>query len=371
MKKLINSLKEDKKKYKISNKQIAYATNLSQATISNYFNNAFRIPFHKFVEILHIIYRNHEYKIDKRIHQYLLKIDKIDYIKEAIEWFFTNGENKKAHELIMLHLNNDPSLELYKILSLRAQRSIKKEDFYRELELIKRKKLDEETIALAKIAEMYNQLDFKSFIMLDFLANEAISTLKNISNEYFKKTFELRILEMKALTELMRDNVENAREICNRVIANYDSIHFPIPLSSFYNILSESYIFEDYEKALKYNKIAFNIISQTKGECESRKNILESTHDFMKIYHNDFENLYLTSLAEKAYYFAETNKGEEAITLLNEIEMDSGVLSAFQLYYKSIATKDENIRQLARDKCIQSGNYFYSKIMAEEKNNKL
>ncbi|WP_445506738.1 AimR family lysis-lysogeny pheromone receptor [Niallia sp. 03190] len=365
MKKLMGKIKQDKMKKKITNKVVANKIRTSEGTVTNYLKGSYKVPFHKFKEIIKMIYEDDYKYINSLIEEYLNKIDKSEYIKEAIEWFFSTGQNKKAEVLIKNNIRRsqeDPTFEIYEMLCNRSMGIIKKEEFYKKINNIKLFNLDDDSLALLKVADMISHFDFKAYQMLSFLADEGIEHLKKIKNEYFSKAFELRMFEIKAGANLLNINLSETKEICLSMIEKYSELDFPIPISSFYYILAQVYLFDDYEKSIEYNNKAFEIISQTQGECEFRLKGLKESHDLISIHHNKFDNLFLGGQSEKAHMYARKGDVKKAITILNELEKAQGHLTAYQTYYKGLALMNEEILKKSRDMFISTGNLFWAQL---------
>jgi len=337
---------------------------VSTGTITNWLKNSYRIPFHKFVVLVNYVFDNDQEVLNTFTSEYLEKIDKVEYIKEGIEWYFTKGESQKAEKLIFKHSieSDDEAIKIYDVLCKRNKNLITTEDFYRIISNFKFNNLDNDTVALIKIAEMYAHLDFQSYKMLDFLIDEGLIFLSNVNNEYFKQTFELRMLEMKAIINFKRNNIVLANDICHYVIEKFPVEYFPIPICAFYTLLSEINSLHNYYLAIEYINKAFSILDKTEGDYKKWINILESTHDFINIYHGKYNNLFLTNKAEQAHYFAKIGKKETALNILSELQEKNGSSTAFQIYYKALATNSNEIMKTARDLFLSKGNLFYSQI---------
>lgn len=362
LQRLMSLIREDAQKGKINNKKIAKELNVSEGTVSNYFNLTYRIPFNKLIELLNLIYDDNKHS-EKVISEFLEKTDKLDNIKEAVEFFSINGDYRWVTKLIKKHKNEDSIFRVYELLLKRNRKKIEKKDFYRNVELCKENGLSSlEMKILCSIAHAYANLDFNAYNTLEFLVNDILSLTDKLNKEFLKFAYRLRCYELLAVANLMRCEYKAAEEILIKALSETNSNHFPISTSSFLNLLSELYVFTDFNKSLDYNLKAFDVFNKSKCNNTNRLSILEATHDFIKIHHNDYSNLFLSSPAEKAHFYAKIGGAENqtyALKILDEIEKNS-TLSPFQLYYKGLALRDKTLLEKSEYEFLSKGSLHYA-----------
>jgi hypothetical protein len=369
MEKVIGSIKEDAKKQKITNKEIAKFLGISSGQVTHYFNLTNKMPFSKFADLCRLIYQD-ESKIEPKLISYIEQISKIEYIREAAEWFSNNGKRKLLEKTLKLKGKDDALLRIYELLLLRNKRQIKAQDFYIQLDALKDISLDyPEWKALIRIATLYGFWDLKSYSMIPFLAEEALKQTDEITNQYLQKSFRIRVLEVKAIVEMKRNNLEAAEKLALEVIQNEKDN--PLSANSMFSLLSEMYVFRNYERSIEYIRKAMaqfsllNLIGYS-----NRQGMLEATHDFVNIYHGKTDFLFLTDPSEEAHFLARkgTNKDKKkALEMLSKIEKENHQLSSHQLYYKALCTGKKEDMDNALNQFIINGDLFYS-YLAREKN---
>lgn len=362
MEKLIESIKEDAKKQKITNKKIAKFLEVSSGQVTHYFNLTNKIPFSKFTDLCRLIYQD-EIRIEPKLVSYIEQISKKEYIREAAEWFANNGKRKLLEKVLILKGEEDPLLRIYALLLLRNKRELNGQDFYIQLDELRDKPLDyPEWKALIRIAGLYAFLDLKSYSMISFLAEEALQHTKAITNQYIKSSYRLRVLEIKAISEMKRNNIETSEKLALEVIQFQDDN--PLPANSMYSLLSELYAFRDYNKSIYYiNKALVQFASLNLEGYSKRKGMLEATHDFIKIYHGKTDFLYLSDSAEEAHFLAKKDTDEskqKALKILADIEKENNQLSPHQVFYKALCTSKKEDMDEALNRFIINGDLFYS-----------
>jgi predicted transcriptional regulator len=365
LERIMISISEDAKKRKISNKKIAEKLKISESQVSNYFSLKYRIPFNKFIAMVIMIYEEQK-QIDNWVAYFLEKTKKADNIKEAAEWFSVNGDYQRLSNLIKTYKNDECIFPIYELFLKRNRKKINKEEFYRSVEAIREQKTnDPEFKILRRIAQAYSYLDFKSYTSLEFLAKDTLQLINKLKKDFIQTSYKLRCYELIAIAHLARNEIIQAEEILIKSLNETNEDTFPIPVISFLSLLSEVYMFRDYKQSLDYNQKAFRVYNKVpNGKLNDKLNVLKSTHDFIKIHHNDFTNLFLTDPSEQAHLLVK-NGGEEnvkmALDILNKLENENG-LSPFQLYYKGMALEDPNVLEQSEYEFINKGNIFYSSL---------
>ncbi|TYS55786.1 hypothetical protein FZD47_25515 [Bacillus infantis] len=365
MKKLMAKVKEEAGKRKIRYTVISKKLNVTTGMVSNYLNATNSISFFKFLELLNLIFEEeNSNNKDGFIKEFFDFPQKTEYVKEAIEWSFVNGRIKQAAELLGNYEGKDDILTVYSLLLRRNQGSLSKEDYYKRIhELPLHSSDDHDLKTLWRIAQLYAILDFKGYSLVDFHTKEIENLIEGISNEFLAASFRLRIMEAAAYTSLRRNEVSKCRLAAIKAIKDTNEEMFPIPVSSIYNLLAESYVFENAAVALEYNKKALQIFNKSLPENVHRKRALEATADFIKIHSGDNKELFLSDPAERIHLLAMSKHKDEnelALELLEKIEREEGELSPFQKYYKGLA--DKNIKTLleAEEAFVLRGDIFYS-----------
>lgn len=370
MKKLLSNLKEDARSKKITNLAIAEKISVSESQVSNWFNLKFKIPFIRFIQITSIIHENDVGKFNKYIMDYSLKITKKESVREACEWFSVNGKHQHLQKMIKTFKGFDPIVNIYDLYLKRNSKRVHPQDFYIALNRIRAE--DDEIELLRDIAALYAYLDLKSYKML-FLADKILKDVDMLLNKEKKKpknknrkeflynAYKVRVKEILAIAELKKNNVEYSEALAMEIIR--ESKFFPLPVISMYSLLAEINVFTNYQASLVYIKKALDFCGKLSiNDNKNMINGLKSTHDFIKIHNEDFDQLYLEDKAELAHFYAMKGERDKSINLLNELEVERGSLTPHQLYYKALALRDKDIMELAGQEFSNSGDSYYLKM---------
>jgi transcriptional regulator with XRE-family HTH domain len=358
--KLLSSINDDKMRKGIKNKEIAKEINVSEGTVTNYFKGKY-IPFFKFVQMVEFIYKNDMARSDNKIDAFLKKTSNQYYQAiQGIEWYFTTGQRDKAEIFIKKHKITHSIVEIYKLLNLRYNGIINKIEYMNKLKNITIDQKDVISVLLRDIALLLGQFDFGAYELVYYSAKELLKNINNLKDEYFRQTFDLRLNDLIAKTLLLTNQLQEARDLCNRIIKKYNPLKFPLPVCTFYSILSESYIMDNYKLSLKYNQAAISILSNIRSN-ENKMRMLQANHDFINIYYGHYVNLFLTDDSEKAHYYAKIGNKQEALSLLDELKKLND--SPFHLYYESIALNESSLKIKAIEKLYSMGNIFHAKLI--------
>lgn len=365
--KLLSKVKADAKKKRITNLAIASGLKVSHGMVSNYFNDEHRISGVNFCKLLTMVYEDQLEVIDQRILEYVKKSSKTEHILEILEWCQYNGK-KPIQKQILSNTEgfDEPIFEFYELFLKRNDKSISANQFYVELENIKYKSNKKPGFkALGWIGLLYAYYDLNNFNMF-FIANEGLKQINEMKNRFLNESFKVRVYELQAVGAFKENKIDVAIEAAKAITECPNIKLYPMGLCSMLLLLSEMYVFEDYKKSISYIEEAFQIFNKIlDGNSKRWKLQLEATYDFIKISNGDYQNLFLSSPAEKAHYLASIG-GEENVNqcleILNQLEKENGSLSAFQHYYKALALKNVSLMNEVKDLFIQNGDIFYSQL---------
>lgn len=373
MKRLMNRIKSDIEKQNITNKEIAKALGVSEALISNYFNLRNRISFVKFLDLINFVYGEEPEHIIK---EFCLKTEKLENDREALEWCSLNSKGELVEIMINKVKNQDNKTQrtfalLYELLVDRYKCSLSPEEFLIRLEEIKMSgNVRQEAGVFINILSMYGHFDFKSSQVIKFYAKLAMTGLEKIANTFIKESYKIRINEMLAISSMKQQELEKSKQLCQLIITQQNEMRYPVIVNSIYCLLSELYVFSDYDKSLFYINKALLMTEKVNMKLyKRRRKDLEATHDFIKITNNDFSSLYLTDKAEQAHYFAKRGTVESrktALRLLDELEHENGRLSLFQQYYKALALQDMELMRRTYEDFLRQGETYYAQLPFNE-----
>lgn len=360
------TIKEDARKRNIKNKVIAKEINVSEGMISHYYKFKYMMPFNKFISLLKLIYDRTD-KVEDYINKYLsaiLHTKKNENAKEVVEWFFVNGQNDRARKIIEKYKKEDTFFKVYDLLYQRNKLKINSKLFLKSIEDLRESGLaDEDTRAICRIANIYAIFDSAGYNLIDFYTEQASLIVNKIKNEFIKNSYNQRILELKAIACLMNNNVQETEKLCLEALEDENINRSPLHVCKMLSTLSEVYLFTSFEKSLEYNRKAMSALKKLNYDNINIKLVLESTHDFIKIFYGDLTGLYLTNNTEKAHYYASLGGKEnvkKSLEILESLETKNGFLSPFQKCYKGIAQNDISLFEIAECEFYRRGNIFYS-----------
>ncbi|MFV0915265.1 AimR family lysis-lysogeny pheromone receptor, partial [Enterococcus faecium] len=189
---------------------------------------------------------------------------------------------------------------------------------------------------------------------------------REIGNDYIRRSYKIRIKELKVIAHLMNNEVNAAREIALKAISSDNINDFPTFTASIYHYLGQSFIHEDIIKAIEWVQKAKNLLESFKTD-KFEKNIQEfnNTLDFIKIKAKiDLHKIVPRSIAERAHLSIQLNHQEEAIKILNQriAESDDVAARPYYYYYLGMATKNKTYLEKSIILFEQHGNKFYAEL---------
>lgn len=377
MEMLLKKMHEDLKSNGYTNRKLATLFNVSHTTVNSYFSQSTKFDFMHYVETLRLYEPDN---INFRRESLLKSFGYMSPNNErlGLEALNMYGEFELQKKLIAKILNNKDTnknarlnkkmAEVYQLLSLRNEGFINKHEFFKAVdEFRKSKKIStNELKIISDFALIYSHLDFNDHKMVMKYTKQLTPYIEEIKKGTLKTSFTLRAKEMLATSSHHANELEQARNYCFEII-NEPSNKYECMKALAYCILGETYIFEDYSIAKHYFEQGISTLENpTNRKCIVRKKAIENTLNFLKIYwRKDLKIITPTDKAEKAFLYAVTNREEEALLLLDELERENGVLSPIQKYYKGLATGDKKYFEESIADFEKLGDFFYSRLSRE------
>ncbi|MDA1581989.1 AimR family lysis-lysogeny pheromone receptor [Bacillus cereus group sp. TH228LC] len=377
MEMLLKKMHEDLKSNGYTNRKLATLFNVSHTTVNSYFSQSTKFDFMHYVETLRLYEPDN---INFRRESLLKSFGYMSPNNERLGLEVLNmyGEFELQKILITKILNNNDTnknarlnkkmAEVYQLLSLRNEGFINKHEFFEAVdEFRKSKKIStNELKIISDFALIYSHLDFNDHKMVMKYTKQLTPYIEEIKKDTLKISFTLRAKEMLATSSHHANELEQARKYCFEII-NEPSNKYECMKALAYCILGETYIFEDYSIAKYYFEQGTSTLENpTNRKCIVRKKAIENTLNFLKIYwRKDLKNIIPTDKAEKAFLYAVTNRKEEALLLLDELERENGMLSPIQKYYKGLATGDKKYFEESIADFEKLGDFFYSRLPRE------
>lgn len=366
--KLIAIIDYELEKKGITKGEVAKQLGVSNGTISNLFNLKHRIGYIKFIELTRVAFGKYH-------HEYIEMFcwdsqEKVE--REALEWAYSNSNMKVLKLLIekaALRANIDPIVAVYELQMKRMEKSISTQEFFDGIEdLTYRdpKYLNFETFILLGISTLYHYVDVAAYKAVAPKARNLLKQIQNIKSPYLRTAYAIRVKIALIIASMRSKDLNFAKEIGAELTNKKVLDMFPVYFNNVLVCLGEIYTFTDKEKSYSYIEHSVKLMKEGYfKENPKWQKIIKSTHDFLHIYHNDFNNLFLEDEAEEAHYLAKQNTPgakDRALSILSKIEKRDGHLSNFQSYYKALAKKDKKMMIAARDKFYESGDFFYAQL---------
>lgn len=364
---LLAPIQAELKKKNLVQSDLARKMGVSAESLSFYFSGENRIKFIPFLILVSEIFEHNHKIIVEQLKLFIELTTKRENFKPCLEWSIQNGET----ELFELALKKEKELKYgletvtaYSLLMDRGLNKISPLDLFEKVEEMKFNGIKQMEIEiLVSILSLYVFLDLRKYNTINLLSKSTLKKIEKMKKGYLKESYMIRVNEMLAISLMKEGNDEEAKHIANSLIDKVDPNFFPLPVNSMYSLLSELYVFSDYQKSLHYISKALNIfnIERFKG-YKYRERMLKNTYDFIKITNNNFSDLYLIDEAETAYFLAKVGRSKEALELIKKME-EQGPLSAHQLFYKFLATGEKNDLKSAEREFYRRGDFFYVKLI--------
>ncbi|PEM10730.1 AimR family lysis-lysogeny pheromone receptor [Bacillus wiedmannii] len=377
MEMLLKKMHEDLKSNGYTNRKLATLFNVSHTTVNSYFSQSTKFDFMHYVETLRLYEPDN---INFRRESLLKAFGYMSPNNERLGLEVLNmyGEYELQKILIAKIINNNDTnknarlnkkiAEVYQLLSLRNEGFINKHEFFEAVdEFRKSKKIStNELKIISDFALIYSHLDFNDHKMVLKYTKQLMPYIEEIKKGTSKTSFTLRAKEMLATSSHHANDLEQARKYCFEII-NEPLNKYECMKALAYCILGETYILEDYSIAKHYFEQGIVTLEKpTNRKCIVRKKAIENTLNFLKIYwRKDLKNINPTDKAEEAFLYAVTNREEEALFLLDELERENGMLSPIQKYYKGLATGDKKHFEESIADFEKLGDFFYSRLSRE------
>jgi hypothetical protein len=366
---LMAEVKNEMEKQRILQKVVGEA--IGCKNISNNLNNKEQMAFIHFVKLISIVYsRKTKNFRQNMIKEFINATPRDENIRVALEWASQTG-NKDLQKVAIKKCKsiNDSHKQLAKVYELfikRNEYSVGRIEFNFEMERIRNSTVSrKETKSLLNIGKLYYYSESGNH--KGVLEEGEFIEIKQIRPDYLRTSFFLRIMEHKARALLKyENNSQKAAEILYEIL-QYDCNLYTFSNVNALSLLAELNSLNNYETAFRYIKEAILLSSsiEDKKSYLRQRRMLESTHDFIKLYHGNYKDLYLTDIAERVYYLVQQNNetaDREALILLNELESKNKGLSPFQMYYKGMLTKDKGYLIDSQREFHKAGDFFYSRL---------
>jgi transcriptional regulator with XRE-family HTH domain len=367
---ILKMINKEKFKQNITDIDIAKALKVTKGAVSQYFSGKARISFFSFLKLIDVIYRDDFEKQKQLINSFCNATSRPENLRLAMEYFSSNSELDLLGFLVKKeedshNKTNKEWSSIYELLYLRQRGSIDPANFRSEI-LERETKINSlEMKILTDIAKMYMHYDLKEYHALLDLTGSLLEKIKLIKNTYIRESFKLRAIEGIVISNIMNDNITEARMNAEE-IENLEewALHSPRLTASILHWIGQTYVLENPNKAVNLVEQGLDILRSKKiFNIESRINSLQDSIDFIKILSGIDLNIKPRSLAELAHLLAKQGKNVEAANILYNMKLENKELTEFQLYYLFICNGEKSLLHNAIEGLKRKGNMFYANII--------
>ncbi|MGG1339684.1 AimR family lysis-lysogeny pheromone receptor [Bacillus toyonensis] len=370
--KLVVKLDTELSSQKITYTKLSKVWGISVSGVSDVFRGEREISLCYLAKTLVLLYEDHG-KRRKMLEMYL-GVAKPENSREAMEYLALRGEFDLLKILVDREKNVDTEENVewacvYDLIYLKSQERIKLSNYHEALEEMKEENQNPEMQVLIGILLCYTSYKLGDYRLLTKRMTKLERKVSKIKNKFIKKCHNVRIKEGLASIKLTSDDLQEVREICDKVLILCENEpHLLINKARALWLKAESFIFDDYEQSLTLFNDALAILNDNiNPEIIKKRKAIIKTMQFLKIYHNrDLDTLGIMEDGERAFYEIRMGNFEQAIEILMSIENKNGQLSSFELVYLGMAKNDREIIKRGLRKFEEKNSLFYARFAKKE-----
>ncbi|WIG14954.1 AimR family lysis-lysogeny pheromone receptor [Bacillus thuringiensis] len=300
---------------------------------------------------------------------------KSENLREAMEDLALRGKFDLLIEVINSELQSKVSenkefASVYLIIYKRYIGELNAKLYYKALHIASKSVKTIEMELLTEILLCQAQYQTGNYTALNERLKSIETKIDKISNKYLRECFKLRYREAIAVTSLQGGEVDEARNVCIKLIDDLEwDNYFSFPKVNAYLKLGESYVFSvgEYENSKYYLEKTLQVIGDKKVEAvEKKKEMVQHTLSFLKIHHDkEISDTDVIHPSELAYLMIKQGNTTGAREMLNQIKSSTGELTDIQTAYLALTyegAKREELMKQSLLMCQKSGNIFYSNL---------
>ncbi|MFC0471808.1 AimR family lysis-lysogeny pheromone receptor [Halalkalibacter kiskunsagensis] len=307
--------------------------------------------------------------------QFISNVDPESYLaRVSLEYFVINSKSNLVEKLIdrLLTSSSEESkewAEVYQIDHLVYKQKMNLIEATQQLTY--KKVISPELATLIKIFQLYNYASLKKFDMIASLSELVKVEIGMLNDGYMKTSLLCRYKITMQNVYLHLNKVKNSRDCGSELleIALTPTMKAVALLS-----LGNSYIIDDMQKAIDYFVESVSISEQIGHEmliadAQSSMNFTYCYWDKPdKICSEVLNTDSLSNTQGYAYYLIKSNKKDEALTLLDsiEIKIDSDYLKAFDQYYRGLISGDSTFFRGSIMYFEIAGDFYYRQLPLHE-----
>ncbi|PFA47996.1 hypothetical protein CN391_24890 [Bacillus anthracis] len=300
---------------------------------------------------------------------------KSENLREAMEDLALRGKFDLLIEVINSELQSKVSenkefASVYLIIYKRYIGELNAKLYYKALHIASKSVKTIEMELLTEILLCQAQYQTGNYTALNERLKSVETKIDKISNKYLRECFKLRYREAIAVTSLQGGEVDEARNVCIKLIDDLEwDNYFSFPKVNAYLKLGESYVFSvgEYENSKYYLEKTLQVIGDRKVEAvEKKKEMVQHTLSFLKIHHDkEISDTDVIHPSELAYLMIKQGNTTGARKMLKQIKSSTGELTDIQTAYLALTyegAKREELMKQSLLMCQKSGNIFYSNL---------
>ncbi|MBE7106157.1 hypothetical protein FT637_25050 [Bacillus cereus] len=341
-------------------------------TFSKNLTGKTQFGFWNLIKLLNILYEDNIAKKQKILHRFCAVTTSKKNLRIAMEYANATGDLKLLKQVIDREKHSSLAMNrewayVYELVWLRGTGAIQNTELLDKLETHKKSKVikTNEMNGLFDILTCYTMYDLEKFNTFFEYAAVLEQKVDNISDDFIRTIYGVRMKESLACAYLMRDNIEESRRLCQDILDLKDQEGcYSLLKTSALVYLAESYTFECYKTASNYIKKALELVKTSYFErAKQREKYILNTYAFIKMMNQcDLDDIRAFHPAEESFLeFLKGNK-EKARNILYQLERDQGFLTPMQYCYLGLATNNKRLVEKSIELFESAGNRFYSKF---------
>lgn len=348
----------EKNNYKQQN--IARPTKINAATLSNFLKGKRPLNFNSALAIQNLFFKTNTDFILNICKSY----EKMEHIRPALEYLSANYHTNELKFLLDKVEDYQGFEEIHKTYSLvlNYQQKIKDEnELISDIKKMYHQIKSNDMSALLHIIEANIYGITREYKTLFRITQHVEELIEEVSDSFIKKSLTVRLYEVLAQAHLVKKGgEEKCRDYANLIISSKISAKFD---AYAYYLIGTSYMFHNYEKSNKFLLESANRYSEIglhKLEDMILHRNIKNLETFWDKNLDETENL---DTSEAAYRFAKRGEANESLAILDSIEE-----TPFRVYYRALATNDNNLHIKALGMFIKEGDYLYAQMPLKELN---
>ncbi|WEA47308.1 AimR family lysis-lysogeny pheromone receptor [Priestia aryabhattai] len=375
MSELMKKVREHAKIQGIDNVNIAAHIGTTPTSITYYFDGTNHMNFSKFIRMIHYIYKS-EY--DDLIIEYceycnhFPRAKKAQAVREALDWSMGRWNSELTQHLLDLEKEYSPkTYEIYNLLFLSREGKISLKEFFRKVHYLpyNLKTSDQknpEVQVLIDLCNMYYCHFREDFEGIYYLSEFTFEKIDKIKSEFLRYSYTICVNEMLSVYYLRSNKIKECKSSADKLIQDDVKALFPFTYLYGLYLMSEIYVFTNYQTSLYYINMAISEIEKMQFTHYKRKyDGMKKQKDFIKIVNEDYEDLCLEDKAERLHYLAmlgDDQSKEEANKVLESIIEERKELTPFETCYKAILNKDLKLMIRAEEMFMVGKDFYYIKL---------